>query len=779
MSSWWSNDRIAATVTESYISKRLGPSPKKQEALHAPLAFGAGLTDDTYLDWILDRSSRLFLILDDIGSLEHVFESVDKSFDDNDLPLNDRAISDLGLIGNVARKFAKRQYAYLVQELCDGAHVDYGEDDVLPVKELPRKQNSQLGTNVDKVQVGEKVFLRRRLSLDEESGIEKVHFVLHFKSLQKLKHPHLTSVWATYTHGDDGYILLQPFSETTLKTFLDEPPKHFKHLTKAEQRDIIIRWIQCLTNGLAYLHENGYAHQAIRPSNIYVDSQYNIFLGAYGALGALEDKDAAFEKDAYNHGAPEQWQKRATLAEINPLRSTLQSGGRTGRRIKQSRSSSHSSGSTAVPNRVSPEQTPRTGSRASNYPDSSIVSTASGTRNSTHSTPSTAPTEYTTSTSSNECRKSAAQRGRTVVTTLTYSQPNPSGTLFDASPFYPADVFSVCTIITSLLSMLASSSRSGNKLAPSNISSHLSKRNRTAGRGGAPADMSWHSNLGQVSTWLDLLDHSAEKSTSKLSLGRKDKADKEGDSETWRWKGLLTSLTDLMRLGFQKDIDVRWSAADGVSRINSTLKKWGLNNAKCCQDVKNPAVSTKPVRSKSSLSFSSRKQSIKSSRKSPSAKPNTPSIPEEIYTPYIPELPANETIPSIRGARLESPNIPELPASEADVYSPRRERFGPMSPRYISPQQQKWEFDFQPQNQQDGDSDSYYEDSVAGDMESVLDIGLDNWPSPVSPMSSYQFRELPTPPEQANTIMDRPRPQTSGMVPWPIRETSSRMGALA
>jgi serine/threonine protein kinase len=711
MSSWWSNDRIAATVTETYITQKLGP--KKKRVLNSPLAFGAGLTDDTYIDWILERSPRLFLILDDIGCADHIFVSVDRSFDDNDLALNDQAISELGLSGPTAKRFAKRQYAFLVQELCEGAHVDYGDDHIIPVHALPRKQGQQqLSANVDRVRVGDKTFLRRKISLDEDSGIEKIHFILHFKSLQRLKHPHLTSVWATYTYREEGYVLMQPSFDTTLKSFIEDPPKHFRSLPKSEQRDIIVRWIQCLTSGLAYLHDNSYAHQAIRPSNIYIDNHYSVYLGDYGALGALEDKEPAYAKDAYNHGAPEQWQKRATLAETQPLRSTLQSGGRTGRRIRPMSSSAV----TARPSR-SPGRAPRTPSRASNNHDISATSNTAGTRTSTMSSGSTAPTNYTSSTGSSDGGRRAA-RAHAVITTLTYSQPAPSKTPFDASPSFPSDVFSMCCVITSLLSLLVSISSGSSKLSPTNIPTHLGKRNRTAGRGGkggAPADVSWHSNLGQVSTWLDMLDEtSAEKPAKKLSLSRKSSADKDSDSESWRWKGFLQKMTNMMRYGFQKDISIRWTAPGGVDQINESLKKWHIETAKCCEGIQSiPAVAeatstttnaTTTSKEPSAVTRAKSTRSTRSARSNPadvprtkSRVPTTPSIPEEEHRLRSPmldsesiiELPGHDVVLPTSPAspvsplspmhtrKYDGPAIAELPASEHDAYFLRGQRHYP------------------------------------------------------------------------------------------------------
>ena len=583
-STWWSSDRIEAVATPEYISKKM--PAKKQSALHRPLAFGQGLTDDTYLDWILTRGRKLFLILDDIGCPEHIFDAVDKSFDDDDLPLNEDAIAELKLgSGALDKKFARRQHAYNVQELTEGSHIDYAEDDIVPVDVVPKVKGMPSAPKVDRVTMGRKAFTRRCLSLGEDSGIERVHFVLHFKSLERLKHPHLVSVWATYILQEQGYILLNPYCDLNLKSFLEDPPKSFKSLPKQEQREILFRWIYCLSSALACLHENGYAHQAIRPSNIFIDGNHNIILGAYAALGALDDKEPTYEKDAYENAAPEQWQKRATLQETNPLRSTLQGGGRTGRRIKTEKRWSQTS-SFSPPPPLTANSSLDSSKRSSVLTSSNTISSSG---RSSRPPPSISPTTITTSSSSsssvptNSCRPS-----HTIVSTLSYQQPSAARTLYDQSPLFPSDIFSLSTIILQILSLTASISCQSAKLSPASLRSHLSKHNRTAGRGGAPADSSFHANLRQVKTWLDLLAQSTEKPSRKLpSLRRPTAKGRNSDgsadeAEAWRWRGALGSLVDLLRPGVAKVPDERFTAVGCAVNVEKIFERWGFTPGSCC-----------------------------------------------------------------------------------------------------------------------------------------------------------------------------------------------------
>ena len=603
MSAWWSKERIEATVNPEFISRKL-PS-KNRALLHRPLAFGKGLTDGTYLDWILARGPRLLLILDDIGCPEHIFTVVDKSYDDTDLPLSDETISDLSLPApSLEKKFARRQNAYNVQELWEGSHVEFGDDAVVPVETVAKTKGSITSNKVDRVCVRNKIYARRCMAIGEDTGIERVHLVLHFKILQKLKHPHLVSVWATYIHEDVGYLLLQPYLESTLKMFIEDPPKSFKQKPRAEQCETLLQWVRCLIGALAFLHQNGYSHQAIRPSNILIDSGNNIFLGAYQALGALEDQEPAYEKDTYEHAAPEQWQRKPTLAETNPLRATLQGGGRTGRRVKDESRSSASPNSPRSPKSpwtmsdeaasVAATANSTFSNRAPGSRSGSGSASGSSGRSSrlrTHSIkqqlnlPSSSSDPSSQST--NSCRPS-----HTIISTLTYRNPEPSRDLWDQSPYFQCDVFSLSVTIIEILSLLASVAHNSSKLSPAALRSHLGRHNRTAGRGGAPADSSFHANLRQTNLWLDQLSQADAVPSNKLAAvfrkaggggggGDKGKAPQH-DGDGWRCKGALGNLGDLLRPNVAKEPRQRYTSGETLRRVDGIYERWGIGRARCC-----------------------------------------------------------------------------------------------------------------------------------------------------------------------------------------------------
>ncbi|KAL9576803.1 MAG: hypothetical protein Q9212_006805 [Teloschistes hypoglaucus] len=475
MTSWWADERINATVNREYIIREVGQR-KFQEALHHPLAFGHGLTDDTYLDWILEKSRRCFLILNFIGVPERIFDLVDKSLDDDDLPLSEDALYDLNLFGakseTLDKKFYRQQYTVLVHDLVPGRHQDFGADEVVPVEPRNGRKGSISAAHhtSDKVCVHQKLYTRKKIATSGDNGVDRVHFVMHLKALQSIKHPHLVSVWSTYTQNDFSYMLLYPTTDITLRHFLHEQPKFFKNLEKQQRRETLLRWTHCITSALTYLHENQFAHQGIRPSNVTIDSNNTIYLANFAALNALDSIEGTaqtYRTEIYEHAAPENWRRKASVYEMAPDKTVHAGGGRTARRITES--ARQSSVRSSI---FSPTQRARSG-----------TNTTSSSGSSSHSRPKT-----------------------TVITT--FSPPerfHPSAT--------PADVFSLCTIILHLTSLLLGH-------GPKSFASHRSRHNRQAGRGGAPADASFHANLAQVGSWMDILMKDAREREEKDSKGK-------------------------------------------------------------------------------------------------------------------------------------------------------------------------------------------------------------------------------------------------------------------
>ena len=534
MTTWWSEEKITWTVDQEYIERQLG-SKKQLERLHRPLSFGDGLTDDTYLGWILERGRRLFLILNYIGTPESVFETIDKSFDDDDLPLSEAALWDLNLFGGKSetldKKFYRAQFKFLVRGLVPGGHVDYDADEVVPVDPIAKRTTVSSNHDIDRVSVKERVYTRKKILISGDTGVDRVHFVMHLKSLQTIKHPHIVSVWAAYTQSDFSYILLTPSMEITLKTFFEEQPKSFKNLEKRERRETLLRWTHCLTSALAYLHEQGFTHQSIRPSNVSIDNKSNVYLSDFAALKALDSDDNPnpYSCELYDHAAPENWLRKPYLHETAPAKTIAPGGGRTSRKVP------------TIP--VAPQPYISRSPNLANWRTRGSITTSS----------------------------SSSSNSRTQHALITTFNPPLRAT----PPSCPADVFSITAILLNLLSLLLSHT-------PKSFATHRGRHNRHAGRGGAPADASFHANLAQVGIWIDMLVKDAK---------NKEKKERKSGKEDVIW-GSVSEIAEVCRQGMRKEAKDRISARELEQEIRNWIDKaLGTEARKCCGEEAEPSNS--------------------------------------------------------------------------------------------------------------------------------------------------------------------------------------------
>ncbi|KAI1329256.1 protein kinase [Xylariaceae sp. FL0255] len=84
-------------------------TPDEIELLDTPLGFGDGLTDDW--EWIDEKAKRIFLILVDIGLPDQIFGIIDDSWDDNDLPIALDQVDRLALTSQRDDRIVKKFYA--------------------------------------------------------------------------------------------------------------------------------------------------------------------------------------------------------------------------------------------------------------------------------------------------------------------------------------------------------------------------------------------------------------------------------------------------------------------------------------------------------------------------------------------------------------------------------------------------------------------------------------------------------------------------------------------
>ncbi|KAI2476728.1 Protein kinase domain-containing protein [Pyrenophora tritici-repentis] len=309
---WWTEERINEKVTTDFVTSRLQPS--ERERLHQPVGFG-DLSDDTYMEWIMDKARRLFLVLVEIGEADRIFNVVDKSWDDDDLPLQMDDIEQLSLSNrrdNRANvRFYHTQFTFLLRELREGIHIDYAANEEVPVENvmaLPIAVNLQPWSRIHLPKKPTKIYMRRRFPLGnaENPDAFREDFILDVESARMVEHDHLAPVWASYTAKGYGYIVSNFVGHHTLRTFIDHrKPSQYQALPKPDRRWLVLNWLHCLADAVATLHQNGFCHSAIRPSNILIDEQNGIAFGDIGSLETFQKDKKPDAMDAYVYSAPE------------------------------------------------------------------------------------------------------------------------------------------------------------------------------------------------------------------------------------------------------------------------------------------------------------------------------------------------------------------------------------------------------------------------------------------------------------------------------------------
>ncbi|KAG9228720.1 kinase-like domain-containing protein [Amylocarpus encephaloides] len=460
---WWDEELIETTVTRQFVLANLRPD--EQLRLDEPLGFGDGLTDDTYMEWIEQKAKRIFLILVDLDVPDQIFGVIDDSWDDEDLPVPLNQIERLRLTyerdERLEKRFFQRQFIYLLRNLQKGDQLVYEDDELVPL-ELAEKRPvgavaGLIQSNIDKIHLPgrpDDIFVRRKVALGTLPGrMPREEFLAGVEAMKKVEHDHLTCLWASYTHQENGFLLLTPVNDNSLKSFLNISPQSYKILAKEERRFLLMNWMHCLADALAFLHGKGVSHGNIKPSNIMLDSENHVFLSDCGIFttSPILNGQQGFDKETYDYISPEKAPRpeKATPIIFPNARSTTRG---TARR---------STGPSNSP-------TSPTTSGFSPFSDTASIRTSS-----TGSNPPSSPNKR-------------SPRAEAI------HDPQKS------------DIFSMGAIFLEIITFLL-------KRASRNFASHRGSKNKTPGRGGGIPDSSFYKNLGQVESWMSTLAKDAKK----------------------------------------------------------------------------------------------------------------------------------------------------------------------------------------------------------------------------------------------------------------------------
>ncbi|KAF3033172.1 hypothetical protein E8E11_003789 [Didymella keratinophila] len=350
---WWTDERINEKVTQDFVTSRV--QPRERERLTQPVGFG-DLSDDTYIEWILEKARRLFLVLAEIGEADGIFAVVDRSWDDNDLPLEMDDIEQLALSNrrdeHASARFYSTQFTFLLRELQLGVHIDYAPNEEVPleyVMGLPPAASLQNWSRVHLPKRPKEVYVRRKFALgnaDSPTEFEST-FIMDVESARMVEHEHISPVWASYTAKGVGYVLTNFVGQHTLRTFIDHrDPAQYKKLPKPDRRWLVLNWMHCLVDAIATMHQNGFCHSAIRPSNIVIDDNNAIAFSDIGSLETFQRDKRPDAADAYIYSAPETQVVPASFDPSAPaLSPNVASTKHTSVASKSSNGSSNSNGS--------------------------------------------------------------------------------------------------------------------------------------------------------------------------------------------------------------------------------------------------------------------------------------------------------------------------------------------------------------------------------------------------------------------------------------------------
>ncbi|KAL7267822.1 hypothetical protein RUND412_009574 [Rhizina undulata] len=444
---FWDDQKIQETVNIRFLREKLLHDSARKK-LDSQLTFGEGLTESTYSEWILEHTKRFFLIFLELGCPEKIFDIIDESWDDEDLPLSMDSIARLNLGSSVEKKFSKKQYQFLVRDLKKGGHVDYDDEELVPLEILGQRHPGRSASSIDKVYFPRQrdvFYTRKRVLLgDDPDPLQVDSLMAEIDAMKYTSHPHIVSLHSSYTHQGACYMIISPCIELNLRHFLQYPPIAFKNLPKDQRRRIVFNWMHCLADALAYLSEKGFSHGKIQPSTIIIEpTTHHIFFAEIGGnpkrgnpasinMGPLDmashAKVPTGDVEAYEYGAPEQW-----------LRSLA--------------------------------------SHESTSPPSNTVLSGRGYRRTSHTSVETSPTS-----------SSSIHLGQWTKVT---SAPSKS------------DTFSLGCIFLDILTFVF-------KRKASAFSAHRCTKNRRS-RESAPPDASFHANIGQVESWMDILEKDAKK----------------------------------------------------------------------------------------------------------------------------------------------------------------------------------------------------------------------------------------------------------------------------
>jgi serine/threonine protein kinase len=649
---WWTDERIEAKVTREFVVSKLRPTERVQ--LFQPMFMGSGLTEDTYLDWILRRAKRIFLILVECGVSDQIFGIAEDSWDDNDLPIPLKEVSRLALSykddDSLNKRFYGNQFRFLLRPLDFHSHIDYAPNEVIPVEYVHRLAPAaalQKWSRLHLPKMPTLIYVRRKVLLGEKDEIDpelKERFLEDIHTARSIEHEHIAPVLASWSQKGTGYVMTSFVGEHNLKSFIDfRTPASIQKLSKQERCRVLLEWIHCLAHAVAYLHRKRIAHSAICPTNILIDDSNKI---AFEDLGFLEtfQRDKKFDTDEfYNYGAPELF---ASAKKFNPdmIRPPTPTRKFFQKRRKSSNSNSGSDTSSETASALSVDSN-------GNYffktrSNSVDTITPISTKSSDQSVPPRLNTQdFSVSPTLNISfdQRSSSSSKTTAPPSISAMPPPPR---YDPDR-KPSDIYSLGCVFLDIISFML-------KRKPNEFSKHRATKYKNPNGKGSHVDASFHNNAVKVQTWMEILENDLPSVQ---------------DQALFALPPLFRVITEML----SPEPHRRPLAAEVQGRVYDALYNYGgLQNLHCNNDDQRPA---------STFSFTRTSTSGSSTRPSVSSEPRIAAFPPEIVVPPVvpPKSPKRPTTPASRsatprrpGALGSEPPVPPMPTRGSSMVDTRR-----------------------------------------------------------------------------------------------------------
>lgn len=124
-------------------------------------------------------------------------------------------------------------------------------------------------------------------------------FFEEVRIMQKLRHIHVVEILSSYGRGKTSSISLSPLADTDLGDFIEGLQEvELAEQERKEKTKLLRQWTMCLAEGLCYIHSNKVKHKDIKPQNLLVHGQNNL----YTDFGIARDFEGSISVTAGNTG---------------------------------------------------------------------------------------------------------------------------------------------------------------------------------------------------------------------------------------------------------------------------------------------------------------------------------------------------------------------------------------------------------------------------------------------------------------------------------------------